>query len=49
MKLINVSGTTSLVTVQLAKGTTEYYRLWLRNDGVVVALPMTEKPDEDSQ
>ena len=47
MELLTVSGVSSLVTVQEKEGTS-FYRLWLRKDGVVVALPMTEKPDEDN-
>lgn len=47
MKLLTVSGTTSLVSVHEKTGGTSYYRLWLREDGVVVALPMSEKPEEN--
>ena len=45
MKLreIDTSGPTSLVTVVSETGGSEFMRLFLRPDGVVVALPMSSQ------
>jgi hypothetical protein len=40
---LDTSGPTCLATLPTSGGT-EYVRLWVREDGVVVALPMLDNP-----
>ena len=47
MKELDTSGPTSLATVKLESGGTKYVRLYVRDDGVVVALDMLEKPEPE--
>jgi hypothetical protein len=48
MRELDTSGPTPLATVKLESGGTKYVRLYVREDGVVVAKDMLDTP-ADSQ